>query len=233
MFDMNFARDSFSQILAATPLTLLITFGATIIGLLLAILVVIAREKKIPGLSQVLAVLVSFIRGTPILVQLYVVYYGLPQLLVLMKGWGWNTNPDGLPAIVIAFSAYGLNAMANLSESIRAAYHAVDPGQYEAALAVGMSPVKGITQIVIPQLTVNLIPNFTNIFLDLIKDTALVYNIGLVEIMGQANIISSIGFKYLETYTDALVIYIILCWIFARILRFIEARLRQRYVIAQ
>lgn len=85
MFDLNFAKDSFNQILAATPLTLIVALVATIIGLGLAILVVIAREKRIPVLSQFLAILVSFIRGTPILVQLYVVYYGLPQLLVLMN----------------------------------------------------------------------------------------------------------------------------------------------------
>ena len=88
-----------------------------------------------------------------------------------------------------------------------------------------------MTQIVVPQLITNLIPNFTNIFLDLIKDTALIYNIGLVEIMGQANIVSSIGFKYLETYTDALVIYIVICWIFAKIFQLIEDRLRRRYAI--
>lgn len=230
MFDLNFARASFGQILAAAPLTLLVAVVATLVGLILAILVAIAREKKIPVLAQVLAVLVSFIRGTPILVQLYVVYYGLPQLLVLMRSWGWNTNPDGLPAIVIAFSAYGLNAMANLSESIRSAYHSVDPRQYEAGIAVGMTPFKTMTQIVVPQLITNLIPNFTNIFLDLIRDTALIYNIGLVEIMGQANIVSSIGFKYLETYTDALVIYIVICWIFAKIFQLIESQLRRRYV---
>lgn len=148
-----------------------------------------------------------------------------------MKSWGWNTSSNGLPAIVIAFSAYGLNAMANLSESIRSAYHAVDPGQYEAAISVGMPPTRAMTQIVIPQLITNLIPNFTNIFLDIIKDTALVYNIGLVEIMGESNIISSIGFKYLETYTDALVIYIIICWISAKILQVVEIHLRHRYVL--
>ena len=88
MFDLNFAKDSFNQILTATPLTLIVALVATIIGLGLAILVVIAREKRIPVLSQFLAILVSFIRGTPNLVQLYVVYYGLPQLLVLMNEWG-------------------------------------------------------------------------------------------------------------------------------------------------
>lgn len=232
MFDLNFAKDSFPLILKAAPLTIVISLAATLIGLILAILVAVARERKIPVLSQVLGVLVSFIRGTPILVQLYVVYYGLPELLVLMQSWGWNTDPNGLPAIVIALSAYGLNAMANLSESIRAAYRSVDHGQYEAALTVGMTPWQSMTQVVVPQLIANLIPNFTNILLDLIKDTALVYNIGIVEIMGQANIISSEGFKYLETYTDALIVYIIICWIFGLILQVVERKVRRRYVMA-
>lgn len=232
MFDLNFAKDSFPLILKAAPLTIVISLAATLIGLILAILIAVARERKIPVLSQVLGVLVSFIRGTPILVQLYVVYYGLPELLVLMQSWGWNTDPNGLPAIVIALSAYGLNAMANLSESIRAAYRSVDHGQYEAALTVGMTPWQSMIQVVVPQLIANLIPNFTNILLDLIKDTALVYNIGIVEIMGQANIISSEGFKYLETYTDALIVYIIICWIFGLILQVVERKVRRRYVMA-
>ena len=227
MFDTKFAVDSFSQIASVAPVTLLIAIVAAVVGLLLAILVAVVRERQVKVLAPIVAVIVSFVRGTPIIVQLYVVYYGLPQLLVVMKGWGWNTNPNGLPALVIAFTAFSLNAMANLSESICSAYHAVDYGQYEAAVAVGMTPLRAIIQIVVPQLIANLIPNFTNIFLDLIKDTALVYNIGIVEIMGEANIISAIGFKYLETYVDALIIYIIICWFFAKLFQVIELIIRR------
>lgn len=231
MFDFQFAVQSFPQILSAAPMTLLIAVVATLIGLLLAIGVVIIRERQIQVASQIVATLVSFIRGTPILVQLYVVYYGLPQLLTVMKGWGWNINPSGLPVMVIALTAYSLNAAANISESIRSAYHAVDPGQYEAAIAVGMSPTRAMTQIVVPQLIVNLIPNFSNISLDLIKDTALVYNISIVEIMAQANIISAVGFKYLETYVDALIIYIVICWIFAKLFQLVEKNLVRRHAL--
>lgn len=231
MFDLKFARESLPQIGAAVPMTLLITLVATVAGLALAILVVVIREKRppLPVVTPVVATLVSFIRGTPILVQLYVVYYGLPQLLVIMKGWGMNVSPDGLPALLIAFLAYSLNAAANLSESIRSAYHAVDPGQYEAAVAVGMTPVRAMIQIVIPQLIANLLPNLTNIVLDLVKDSALVYNIGIVEIMGEANIISALGFKYLETYLDALLGYLVICWVLARIFQLLEHLIRRRY----
>lgn len=231
MFDLNFAKQSLPQIIVAAPMTLLIALVATLAGLILAILIVMARERKypIPIVTSLVATLVSFIRGTPILVQLYVVYYGLPQLLVVMKSWGWNVNTNGLPALLIAFLAYSLNAAANLSKSIRSTYHAVDSGQYEAAVTVGMTSFRAMKQIVVPQLIVNLLPNLTNILLDLVKDTALVYNIGIVEIMGQANIISSLGFKYLETYLDALIVYIVICWVIARLFQPTEFLIRRRY----
>lgn len=231
MFDLNFAKQSLPQIIAAVPMTLLIALVATLAGLILAILIVMARERKrpIPIVTPLVATLVSFIRGTPILVQLYVVYYGLPQLLVVMKSWGWNVSTNGLPALLIAFLAYSFNAAANLSESIRSAYHSVDSGQYEAAVIVGMTPFRAMKQIVVPQLIANLLPNLTNILLDLVKDTALVYNIGIVEVMGKANIISSLGFKYLETYLDALIVYIVICWVIARLFQLIEFLIRRRY----
>lgn len=230
MFDVKFAIQSFGAILSALPMTLLVATISTIIGIIFAIGIAIIRERNIRIISPVIATIVSFIRGTPILVQLYMVYYGLPQLLVLMNKWGWNTNANGIPVMVIAITAYALNASANISESIRSAYHSVNSGQYEAALSVGMSPATAMIKIVIPQLIVNLIPNFSNILLDLIKDTALVYNIGIVEVMAQANIISAVGFKYLETYMDALIIYIIVCWTFAKFLQMIEERLKNNYV---
>ena len=218
MFDLNFAKQSLPQIIVAAPMTLLIALVATLAGLILAILIVMARERKYP---------IPIV--TPLLVQLYVVYYGLPQLLVVMKSWGWNVNTNGLPALLIAFLAYSLNAAANLSESIRSTYHAVDSGQYEAAVTVGMTSFRAMKQIVVPQLIANLLPNLTNILLDLVKDTALVYNIGIIEIMGQANIISSLGFKYLETYLDALIVYIVICWVIARLFQPTEFLIRRRY----
>lgn len=97
-----------------------------------------------------------------------------------------------------------------------------------------MTPFRAMKQIVVPQLIANLLPNLTNILLDLVKDTALVYNIGIVEIMGQANIISSLGFKYLgfkylETYLDALIVYIVICWVIARLFQLTEFLMRRRY----
>ncbi|KRK47733.1 ABC transporter permease component [Secundilactobacillus kimchicus JCM 15530] len=228
MFDTRFAINSFPKILSVAPETIILSIIATIIGLILAIFIVIVRERKIRVLEPIAAVYVSFIRGTPIIVQLYVVYYGLPQLLVALRNMGLNTTTNGLPVMLIAILAYSFNASANISESIRSAYHSVNYQQYEAAVTVGMKPTRAMTRIVIPQLITNLIPNFSNLFLDLIKDTAIVYNIGIVEIMAKANILSSLGFKYVETYLDALIIYIIICWIFAKLFQLLEVFSRKR-----
>ena len=228
MFDTSYAISAFPQILNALKVTLFLAIVSTLIGTLLAIIIVIVRERKIIVMNQLAIFLVSFIRGTPIIVQMYVVYYGLPQLLLILKSGGMNVNPNGLSAIVIAIVAYALNAMANLSESIRSAYHAVDYRQYEAGVSVGLSPFRAVTRIVVPQLIANLIPNFSNFLIDLTKDTSLVYNIGIIEIMARANIISSIGFKYLETYLDALIIYVLVCWVIAKLFRYGEIVVRKK-----
>ncbi|MEE8824601.1 putative amino-acid permease protein YxeN [Lentilactobacillus sunkii] len=227
MFDFKFAINSFPKILSVAPTTIILSVIATIIGLILAILIVIIRERKIKVFDSIAAVYVSFIRGTPIIVQLYVVYYGLPQLLVALRSMGINTKTNGLPVMLIAILAYSFNASANISESIRSAYHSVDYQQYEAAVTVGMKPTRAMTRIVIPQLITNFIPNFSNLFLDLVKDTAIVYNIGIVEIMAKANILSALGFKYIETYLDALIIYVSICWIFAKLFQIFEVVARK------
>ncbi len=226
--DFHFMVDSLPKLISVVPMTIYISVVSVIIGFILAALIAIVREKRVKGLSQIFAVLVSFIRGTPILVQLYVIYYGLPQFLYFLQNQGVNVKPGSLPHLVIAISAYALNAAANLSETIRSAYHSVDQDQYQAALSVGMTPSLSMRRIVIPQLIPNLIPNFSNFFLDLIKDTALVYNIGIIEIMAKSNIVASFGFKYLETYLDALFLYLVICFVFGKGLSLIETYVTKR-----
>lgn len=216
--DLQFMLKSLPKLIAVLPMTLYLAFIALVIGLIAAVGIVIVRELKVPFFAKLFAILVSFVRGTPILVQLYVVYYGLPRLFLLLGGHAANH----LPSILIAILAYAINAAANLSESIRSAYHSVDPRQYRAALSVGLTPRRAITRIVVPQAVINFIPNFSNVGLDLLKDTALVYNIGIIEIMGRANIVASFGFQYLETYLDALLIYLVVCWIIGKGLQLCE-----------
>ncbi|GAO99238.1 amino acid ABC transporter permease [Fructobacillus ficulneus] len=226
--DINFMSQSFPKLLSVLPITLYLSFLGIAFGLILAIVITIIREKHIPFLTTFFNFYVSFFRGIPIIVQIYIVYYGLPRLLYSLTQHGAHAKAITLSGFLIGIIAFALNASANLSEAIKSAYHSVDSTQYEAAIATGLSPFTTIKRVIIPQLLPNLIPNFSNIFLDLLKDTALVYNIGIVEIMGKANILASFGFNYLEAYLDALVIYLVVCYLFSNLFRFIEKDVRKK-----
>ncbi|UQS86021.1 amino acid ABC transporter permease (plasmid) [Nicoliella spurrieriana] len=225
--DFKFMLDSFPKLVSVLPITLYIAILGTVIGLGLAILISIVRERKTPILSPLLSLYVSVFRGVPIIVQIYIVYYGLPRILYDFAKTGANGRGLVLPSLLIGIVAFSLNASANLSESIRSAYHSIDRSQYDAAIAIGLTRFEAIKRIVFPQMVPNFIPNFSNVFLDLIKDTALVYNIGIIEVMGKANILASFGFNYLEAYLDALVIYLVVCFIFAKLLLFAETKIRK------
>lgn len=221
--NFHFLITTFPKLISVLPITIYLSVLGTLIGLILAIGIVIIREKHVPIIAPIFKLYVSLFRGIPIIVQIYIVYYGLPQLVYIFTRHG-----EKLPSMLIGVVAFALNASANLSEAIRSAYHSIDHSQYDAALSVGMSPFLAIKKIVLPQMIPNFVPNFTNIFLDLVKDTALVYNIGIVEIMGKANVLASFGFNYSEAYLDVLIIYLIVCYIFTKILSIVEKHVRKQ-----
>ncbi|KPN83593.1 Amino acid ABC superfamily ATP binding cassette transporter, membrane protein [Apilactobacillus kunkeei] len=225
--NVNFMIESMPKLLSVLPVTIFLSVIGVIFGLILAIPISIVREKRVPVLAQIFDVYISLFRGIPIIVQIYIVYYGLPRLLFLLNQNNPGAKGFTMPSMIIGIVAFALNASANLSEAFRSAYHGVDKSQYDAALSVGLTKSTAFKKVVIPQLIPNFIPNFTNILLDLIKDTALVYNIGIVEIMGQANILASFSFNYLEAYLDALVIYLVVCFIFASLLSLLENKIKQ------
>jgi len=225
-FDIQFAIKTFPRILAAVPLTLFITIFSIMIGLIIGLFIAICRMNKIPVLKNIAAIYVSFIRGTPILVQLYVVFYGLPELLTyLHQTRGWNLSSNNIPHITIVLIAFTLNASAYLSENIRSALGSVDKGQFEAAYSVGMTNFQSLKRIIIPQALVVALPNFSNVFLEITKDTSLAFSVMVVEIMATATIEASSGYKYLETYVDASIIYFIICFLFAKLFVVLENRL--------
>lgn len=225
--NFNFMIQSMPKLLSVLPVTIFLSLIGVIVGLIAAVPISIVREKRIPVLAQLFDLYISLFRGIPIIVQIYIVYYGLPRLLFLLNQNNPGAKGFTMPSMVIGIVAFALNSSANLSEAIRSAYHGVDKSQYDAALSVGLTRTTAFKKVVIPQLIPNFIPNFTNILLDLIKDTALVYNIGIVEIMGQANILASFSFNYLEAYLDALVIYLVVCFVFAMILSLLENKIKK------
>jgi L-cystine transport system permease protein len=168
---------------------------------------------------------VSFVRGTPLLVQIYVAFYGTPLLIDLLnREWGWQLPVQEMSPLGIALLAFTINSAAYQSEVIRGALGSTDSGQMEAALSVGMTTTQGLLRIVAPQALVVALPNLGNIFINLIKGTSLAFAIKVVEIMAQAKIVAGEGYRYLEMYADASIVYWIICWSCERLFAWLENR---------
>jgi L-cystine transport system permease protein len=168
----------------------------------------------VPVLRQVSALYISFIRGTPIVLQILIVYSLLPSLLNgLSKRMGWGVNIFDLNPIIYACVVFALNNAALLAEIFRSALLAVDKAQHEAALAVGLSAAQSYVRIIIPQALVSALPNICNLTVMLIKNTSLAFIMTVKDITAAARIAASYSYNYVEAYLDIFVIYIVICGI--------------------
>ena len=164
------------------------------LALPLALATALVRIYRVPFLRQAAAVYVSFARGTPLLVQIYLAYYGLPKVLNhLGDRHGWSIDVSSIPAIAFIYLAFTLNVGAYASETIRASIEAIDKGQMEAALSVGMTRWQGMRRIVLPQAFTIALPSLGNTVIALLKDTSLAFLLSVVELMGEAKIQAARG----------------------------------------
>lgn len=192
----------------------LITF---ILGLMLAILTALARLSDIRLLNGIARAYVSLIRGTPLLVQLFIIFYGLPNVGITI---------DPYPSAVIGFT---LNVGAYASEIVRAAILSIPKGQWEAAYSIGMSYSQALRRIILPQAARVSVPPLTNSFISLVKDTSLAAVILVPEMFRKAQEISAATYEPLLVYTEAAVIYWLICFVLAYFQDRIENKL-DRYV---
>lgn len=195
------------------PLTL-ITF---VLGLILATLTALARLSSIKILHVIAHVYVSIIRGTPLLVQLFIIFYGLPNL-------GVTINP--FPSAIIGFS---LSVGAYASETIRAAILSIPKGQWEAGYSIGMTYTQALKRIILPQAARVSIPPLSNSFISLVKDTSLASLVLVTEMFRKAQEIAATNYEFLLVYSEAALLYWIICTILSIIQGRVEARL-DRYV---
>ncbi|WP_281067841.1 amino acid ABC transporter permease [Cohnella thailandensis] len=222
---MEFALKSLPKIIAGIPMSLLISVFAILAGLVIGFLVTLCRMYKVPVLNRLAIIYVSFIRGTPLLVQIYVIYYALP----MVADWagmklGLPISSADLPPLAFALTAFTIYSGAYLSETIRAALSAVDPGQMEAGYSVGLTTWQTFRRIVIPQAFVVALPSIGNNFLGLIKGTSLAFTVMVIEVMSNAKIAAADGYRYMESYVDAAIVYWLLCIVFERLFAWLEKR---------
>jgi putative amino-acid transport system permease protein len=207
-------------LLGYLPLTLQLAGVAMVMALILACVFAVVRVLGIPVLNQLTIVFISFFRGTPLLVQLFLFYYGLPQLFSVL------TVIDGVTATIMGLT---LHFSAYMAESIRAAIIGVDRSQTEAALSIGMTNSQLMRRIILPQATRVALPTLMNYFIDMIKATSLAFTLGVTELMGATQKEASGSFLYFEAFIVAAVMYWIVVEILSQLQKYLEMRLNKAY----
>lgn len=221
--NFTFIKEALPQVLTAIPVTLEMALLATLAGWILGILIAVARRNKIPVVSQICAVFVSFIRGVPMVILLYVAYYALPMMIYSAT----SVDTTSIPAIWYAIVALSLDQAAYSSEVFRAALDSVNRGQLEAAWSVGMTTCQAMRRIVFPQALAVALPNLSGLFVGIIKGTSLAYYVGVYEITATANLLANPGLNFIEAYVITTVIYELISFICNRLFHTAETRLNR------
>ncbi|AXA66855.1 MULTISPECIES: cystine ABC transporter permease [Pseudomonas] len=205
--------DSLPFLLKGAIWTVVLSLGGMFFGLLLGFGLALLRRSRSLPLRSLARLYISFFRGTPLLVQLFVIYYGLPEL---------GLQLDPLPAALIGFS---LNMAAYTAEIIRSAIGAIDRGQWEAAASIGMTPLQTLRRAILPQALRIALPPLGNSFISLVKDTSLAATIQVPELFRQAQLITARTFEIFSMYLAAALLY----WVLASLLSTLQNRLERHY----
>ena len=226
LFSWRAVFDAIPDIINRLPITLLLTIIGAIIGLLLALLFAIVKINRVKVLYPIQAVFVSFLRGTPILVQLMLTYYGIPLFLKYLNlTYGLNWNINAIPASFFAITAFAFNEAAYMSETIRAAILSVDDGEIEAAKSLGMSNKQVYQRVIVPNAAVVAIPTLINGLIGLTKGTSLAFNAGIVEMFAQAQILGGSDYRYFERYISVALVYWLISFFVEQLGAYIERRM--------
>jgi L-cystine transport system permease protein len=216
------------RVLSALPTTLLIVTVATLLGLILGLVLAFLQLEKVPVLKQLCQVYVSFIRGTPILIQMFIVYYALPMVLLPL-----GINITRWNKIYFIFITYGMNTGAYFSEILRSAILAVPRAQKDAAAAAGLTRLQAYIRIIIPQSAVIAIPSLGTSMTSLLQDTSLAFSLGILDVIGRVRALGALTSRILEGYVVAAVIFIILTIALEKFFGYLETRTRHQALSPQ
>ncbi len=219
-FDFNYMLELLPILFKYLGTTMEMALWGVIFALILAVILANIRVFKVPVLDQLCQLYISFFRGTPLLVQLFLLYYGLPQVFPIMVGI------DAFSAAVIGLT---LHFAAYMAESIRAAIIGIDRSQMEASLSIGMTTRQAMQRIVLPQATRVALPSLMNYFIDMIKSTSLAFTLGVAEIMAKAQMEASSSFRFFEAFLAVALIYWGVVIILTRVQIWAENRLNKAY----
>lgn len=196
---------------AGLSMTLKIAAVSVVTSILVGIILGVLRMSKNPVIKGIIKLYISFIRGTPMLIQIYIIYYSL------------SFNMTQFQASVVAMT---VNASAYIAETVRGGIESIDKGQMEACRSLGMSYWQGLMEIVIPQAIKSILPSLCNQFVILIKNTSMMSVIGMHELMYNANTVRSNTYLAFEPLIIAAVMYFIICTILEKGVNYLERRLK-------
>lgn len=225
-FDISLVIDSIPKMLEGIGLTLELLFLSTSIGLILAVITLLMRISGRRFLAWPAMAYIYVFRGTPILVQIFVIYYGLPQFDLIRESIFWAVLREPFGCMVVALS---LNAGAYVSEILRGGLLGVDRGLHEAGKALGMSAPQRFIYITTPIAVRLAIPAYSNDFISMLKATALASTVTLLDMTGVARTIVAQTFAPYEIFIAAAMIYMVMTWFIQRGFGLFERRM-SRYV---
>jgi cystine transport system permease protein len=192
--------------------TVILSLGGMFFGFLLGFSLALMRLSRFKVANWIARIYVSFFRGTPLLVQLFVIYFGLPQVGIEL---------DPIPAALIGLS---LNMAAYICEILRSSISSIERGQWEAAASIGMTRAQTLRRAILPQAMRTALPALGNSFISLVKDTAQAATIQVPELLRQAQLISARNFEIFTMYLSAALLY----WILASVLAHFQNKLEER-----
>ena len=198
IFDFEFVANLIPIMIKYLGVTFKMSLLALVLGIVVAMVIALVVDAEIPVLKRLSKIYISFFRGTPLVAQLFFIYFGLIKIIPSLKE---------LSAFNAAVIVLGLNSSAYFAESLRGAISSVDKGQAEACYAFGMTYTQAMMRIILPQAIRVAIPAMTNTFADIIKGSSLAFTIGVTEIMATAQSEAAATYKYLEAFTCVVIIY--------------------------
>lgn len=217
-FDLERFIESIPHVLSGMDITLLIVGGAFLIAFILGIILTIIKIKKTPVVQWIATAFISLMRGTPMIVQLYLVYYGLPFLFSAL----FHININRWDKVIFVIIAIGINNASFFAEIFRGAILSVSVDQMEAGLSIGMTWFQTFCRVVLPQALKVALPSSIVQFISLLQSTALAYMFGVQDIMAQAQKVGSQTGHGLEAYLVVAVIFVITCVMLEIFSRFLQ-----------
>ncbi|MCS7464676.1 amino acid ABC transporter permease [Paenibacillus doosanensis] len=222
--DFSFLPKYYMFFVNGAKVTLLLSLFTVIIGVVLGVILALMRLSRIAPLKMIATAYIEFIRGTPLLVQLFLFYYGLPQL-----GIEFPEVPalgTAFPEFLAGVVALSVNSAAYVAETFRAGIQAIDKGQMEAARSLGMPHSMAMRHIILPQAIRNVLPALGNEFIVIIKESSIVSVIGISELMYNADTVRGNSFRAFEPLIIVAIIYFVITFTLSKVLGIAERRMR-------